>query len=125
MGVSDRDYMKKRPSREFNQDRSFALLPSGNHLCLHLIVIVHWIVVFANLGAIIVLPILCLTGDVPWYIVFPLMTWLSVSACTRVDCPFTRYENKLRRKLGKPPIDAFIKHYFYVPFKRFKRRIKL
>jgi len=101
---------------EFNKNRKIAFLPSGNHLYLHFLVFLHWIVVLGNLGAIAVLPILCLTGDVAWYIVFPLMTWLSVSACTRIDCPLTRYENSVRRKLGKEPVSGFIKHYFYSPY---------
>ena len=101
---------------EFNKDRRFAFLPSGNHIYLHFLVFVHWIVVLGNLGAMVVLPILCLTGDVPWYIVFPLMTWLSVSACTRVNCPLTNYENKIRKKIGKGPVGGFIKHYFYGPY---------
>lgn len=101
---------------EFNKNRKIGFLPSGNHLYLQFLVAIHWIIVIANLASIVVLPILCLTGDVPWYIVFPLMTWLSVSACTRIDCPFTRYENKIRKKLGKPPVDGFIKHYFCKPY---------
>jgi len=55
-------------------------------------------------------------GLQPWYIVFPLMTFLSVSACTKMDCPFTRYENKVRKRIGKEPIGGFIKHYFYTPY---------
>ena len=113
---------------EFNKNRKLAFLPSGNHIYLHILVLVHWIVVLGNLGAIVVLPVLCLTGDMPWYIVFPLMTWLSVSACTNINCPFTRYENRIRRKCGKPPVDGFIKHYFYSPYvtepKKRKRRAK-
>jgi hypothetical protein len=102
---------------EFNKNRRLAFLPSGNHLYLHFLVLIHWIVVLGNLGAIVVLPILCLTGEVAWYIVFPLMTWLSVSACTRIECPFTRYENSVRKKIGKPPTGGgFIKHYFFTPY---------
>lgn len=101
---------------EFNKNRKLAFLPAGNHIYLHFLVFLHWIVVLANMAAIIVLPILCLTGYEPWYYVFPVMTFLSVSACTRMDCPFTRYENKVRKRLGKQPIDGFIKHYFYTPY---------
>jgi hypothetical protein len=118
---------------EFNKNRRLAFLPSGNHLYLHFLVLIHWIVVLGNLGAIVVLPILCLTGDVAWYIVFPLMTWLSVSACTRIDCPLTAYENKIRKRCGKSPVHGFIKHYFYSPYViepkkrkiRAKRKIQL
>ena len=101
---------------EFNKDRRLAFLPSGNHVYLHFLVLIHWIIVIGNLGSMVVLPVLCLTGHIPWYIVFPLMTWLSVSACTRVNCPLTNYENKIRKKLGKPIVTGFIKHYFYGPY---------
>lgn len=101
---------------EFNKNRKLAFLPSGNHLYLHFIVILHWIIVIANLGAMILIPVFCLMGKVPWYYAFPIVTFLSQLSCTRINCPFTNYENKVRRKLGKQQIDGFIKHYFYVPY---------
>ena len=124
MGIYDRDYMKSEVGHEFNQKRAIKFLPSGNHLYLHFIVSLHWIIVLANLSAMVVIPILCLMGHVAWYIAFPVVTYLSQLACTRIDCPFTNYENKIRKKLGKPPIDGFIKHYFYVPYLRAKRKAK-
>ena len=101
---------------EFNKNRKLAFLPSGNHLYLHFLVFLHWIIVLANLGAMIILPVLCLMGDVEWYFAFPIVTFLSQLACTRFNCPFTNYENKVRKRLGKPKIDGFIKHYFYAPY---------
>jgi hypothetical protein len=100
----------------FNKNRRLAFLPSGNHLYLHFLVVVHWIIVLGNLSAMVAIPTLFLMGIVPWYYGFPLMTWLSVSACTRINCPFTNYENKIRKKLGKEPVGGFIKHYFYSPY---------
>ena len=64
----------------------------------------------------VILPVLCLMGIEPWYYVFPVVTFLSQLACTRFNCPFTNYENKIRKKLGKPQINGFIKHYFYAPY---------
>ena len=101
---------------EFNKNRKLAFLPSGNNLYLHFIVFLHWIIVLANLGAMIILPVLCLMGEVEWYYAFPIVTFLSQLACTRFNCPFTNYENKVRKKLGKQQIDGFIKHYFYAPY---------
>ena len=101
---------------EFNKNRQLAFLPSGNHIYLHFLVVLHWIIVIGNLGALVVIPILFLMGEVPWYYGFPIVTFLSQLACTRIDCPFTNYENRVRKKLGKPPVDGFIKHYFYSPY---------
>ena len=101
---------------EFNKNRKLAFLPAGNNLYLLFIVFLHWIIVLANLGAMIILPVLCLMGEVPWYYAFPIVTFLSQLACTRFNCPFTNYENKVRKRLGKRPIDGFIKHYFYSPY---------
>jgi len=101
---------------EFNKNRKLAFLPSGNHIYLHFLVFLHWVIVLANLGAMVILPVLCLMGIEPWYYVFPVVTFLSQLACTRFNCPFTNYENKIRKKLGKPQINGFIKHYFYAPY---------
>ena len=101
---------------EFNKNRKLAFLPAGNHLYLHFIVFLHWIIVLANIGAMIILPVFCLMGEVPWYYAFTIVTFLSQLACTRFNCPFTNYENKVRKKLGKQQINGFIKHYFYTPY---------
>ena len=79
---------------EFNKNRRLAFLPSGNNLYLHFLVFLHWIIVLANLGAMVLIPVLCLMGQVPWYYAFPIVTFLSQLACTRFNCPFTNYENK-------------------------------
>jgi len=39
-----------------------------------------------------------------------------------LDCPMTRYENKLRVQLGRPTIKGFIGHYFLKPYIRRKMR---
>ena len=39
-----------------------------------------------------------------------------------LDCPMTRYENKMRVQLGKPTIKGFIGHYFLKPYVRRKVR---
>jgi len=83
---------------EFNKNRKLAFLPSGNHWYLHFIVLLHWIVVLGNVGAIFALPILFVIGEVPWYYGFPVMTWLSVSACTRIDSHLHGMKTKLEEK---------------------------
>ena len=39
-----------------------------------------------------------------------------------LDCPMTRFENKMRVQLGKPTIKGFIGHYFLKPYVRRKVR---
>lgn len=38
------------------------------------------------------------------------------------DCPFTKYENVLRERLGLRRIGGFIGHYFIKPFRKRKQR---
>ncbi|MBC8408769.1 MAG: DUF2784 family protein [Rhodobacteraceae bacterium] len=71
------------------------------------IVVIHLLVVIGNVAALFVLPLLT-----PWYIALPLTTWILVLSTSRnLDCPLTRFENKLRNKINKPQIKGFIKHY--------------
>lgn len=102
----------------FNSDRKIGFLPAGGNLKLFGLVTLHWLIVFANLVSFIILPFLT-----PWYIACPLMTWIGLLSCSRVlDCPLTRYENKIRRELGKPEIKGFIRHYVLVPYVRNRRK---
>ena len=67
---------------------------------------VHMVVVLSNMVALCVLPFM-----EPWYVALPLCSFLVLLSCSRDQCPFTRFENKLRRKLGLTPIHGFIGHY--------------
>ena len=59
----------------------------------------------------------------PWYICLPLCSFIILISFSRVlDCPMTRYENKLRVQVGRPTIKGFIGHYFLKPYVRRKIR---
>jgi len=66
-----------------------------------------------NISAIFVLPFLT-----PWYVASPLVTYLLSLFTTSAPCPLTRLEDKIRIKMGKPPIKHFIGYYFVWPLKR-------
>ena len=75
-------------------------------ILLRLLVSFHICVVIGNFAACFVLPFL----EPPW-ISLPLCSFLILVSCSRDQCPLTRLENKLRRKLGMTPIRGFIGHY--------------
>lgn len=112
-----------------NKRRRIGFLPETNSLKLMLVVIAHWVIVFANFAAFFVLAYQGLTPsqDPPWYIGFPLCTFIGVISFSKViDCPLTRFENKLRKRLGKTEIGGFIKHYLIRPYakRKFKKKEK-
>jgi hypothetical protein len=112
-----------------NKERRVGFLPETDSLKLMLIVIAHWVIVFANFAAFFILAYEGLTPsqNPPWYIGFPLCTFIGVISFSKViDCPLTRFENKLRKKLNKREIGGFIKHYLIRPYakRKFKRKKK-
>ena len=54
----------------------------------------------------------------PIWISLPLCSWIMHLALNRLDCPYTRLENYLRRKLGMEEISTFISHYYKKPYHR-------
>mgnify|MGYP001261251687 CR=1 FL=1 len=109
--------------------RPIGFLPRSplKHLKLTTWVLIHWIIVFGNLGAFFILLYSGMHPDqvVPWYIALPLCTFIGVISTSRVlDCPLTRLENKLRKDVGLSQIKGFIGHYFLKPYvrMRFKRK---
>ena len=54
----------------------------------------------------------------PIWITLPLSAWIMHLGFNRVDCPYTRLENNLRRKLGLEEISTFISHYYKKPYHR-------
>jgi hypothetical protein len=100
-------------SLDYNSART--MLPSKDawiSLMLDFVVIGHFVLVFGNMLACLVLPFY-----VSWYISLPLITFLVQQFTSRVECPLTRLENSLRRKLGRPEIKTFLKHYFIEPLR--------
>ncbi len=52
----------------------------------------------------------------PWWISLPLGT-IAVNIYNQgAKCPFTDWENKLRRRMGMVEVDDFLKWYFVRPF---------
>ena len=73
----------------------------------YLVVISHHA---AILGFIISTPLVIIYE--PLWISLPLITWIFYLIFGKLECPFTVWENVLRRKLKKPKIKTFIKHYY-------------
>ena len=52
----------------------------------------------------------------PIWIALPLSAWIMHLALNKLDCPYTRLENYLRRKLELQEISTFISHYYKKPY---------
>jgi len=52
----------------------------------------------------------------PIWVSLPIFTWIMHLTLNRLDCPYTRLENYLRRKLELPEITTFISHYYKKPY---------
>lgn len=84
------------------------------------VVIFHWLVIFGNVSAFFVLPFYS-----PWYIALPIMSYIGLLTFSRVlDCPITKLENIIRKRMGLPEITGFLKQYLFKPLKRAKIRRK-
>lgn len=108
--------------------KTFKFLPSEplKNLKLLLVVLLHHAVVLGNFSAFFILAFQGFTPwGYPWYVALPLCTFITLVTFSKVlDCPMTRYENKLRRDVGKPEIRGFVKHYIIRPWARFKYNLK-
>jgi len=96
----------------------------GNSLKLKVLlaftVISHWTLIFGNITAFVILPFFT-----SWYIALPLMSYIGLLTFSRVlDCPLTRFENKLRRSLNMPEVKGFIGYYLIKPYVRYRRSIR-
>lgn len=52
----------------------------------------------------------------PIWISLPIISWIMHLGFNRLDCPYTRLENSLRRKLHLQEITTFISHYYKKPY---------
>lgn len=109
-----------------DENRTLKFLPTKpfKHLKLLLVVVLHWAVVIGNFSAFFILAFQGFTPyGLPWYVCLPLCSFIALISFSRVlDCPMTRYENKMRVQLGRPTIKGFIGHYFLKPYIRRKMR---
>jgi len=75
-----------------------------------------------------VIILLCITPiylmlNEPFWIWLPVNIWIMHLMFSPVlVCPATIWENRLRRKLGKPEIKTFFAYYFIKPVKRIWNR---
>ena len=76
-------------------------------LLFYFVVLTHHL---AILGFIISTPLIIIYE--PLWVSLPLITWIMYLVFGKLECPQTRWENYLRRKLRKPKIKTFIKHYY-------------
>tara|TARA_A100001037_G_scaffold300061_1_gene326861 strand:- start:7242 stop:7655 length:414 start_codon:yes stop_codon:yes gene_type:complete len=104
--------------------KTFKFLPSEpfKNLKLLLVVLLHHAVVIGNFSAFFILAFQGFTPyGFPWYVALPLCSFIVLVSFSKVlDCPMTRYENKLRREIGKQEIRGFMKHYIIRPYARFR-----
>lgn len=84
-------------------------------VCLYLVVIFHFWLVLTNVTAALVLPFTSVIMDWPfWYtvlLVTPIESLIVTLTFSREQCPITRLENVIRRKLGMKEIGGFIGYY--------------
>ena len=89
-------------------------------ICLSVIIVSHHV---GLLGIISSVPLLMINE--PIWISLPLSAWIMHLSFSRVlECPYTRIENYLRRKLGLPEITTFISHYYKKPYHKFIWHLK-
>jgi hypothetical protein len=76
-------------------------------------VALHFLVIFAMIVAMFVLPF-----RAAWYVALPLEVYILNLMFTPVACAMTKAENILRKAIGLPEIRFFIGHYIVRPFKK-------
>jgi len=84
---------------------------------------------------VVVLHMLVCIGNVTCFFLLPFIEppWIALPCCTliffltfqkEIQCPLTRYENKLRRQMDMREIRGFIGHYIIWPVRRIMRARK-
>jgi hypothetical protein len=127
MDVAQRKKLSDKKNKAVDA-KTFKFLPSEplKNLKLLLVVLFHHAVVLGNFSAFFIVAFQGFTPwGVSWYVALPLCTFIVLVTFSKVlDCPMTRYENKLRKEVGKPEIRGFVKHYIIRPWVRFKYNLK-
>ncbi len=92
-----------------------------DYILLYSVIISHHVYIILFIAS---MPVMIIKA--PWYISVPLISWfLNASIGQGWICPWTTLENKLRKKVGYPQIDAFVKHYYVKPYIRYKIRSRI
>ncbi|MEC9450872.1 MAG: DUF2784 family protein [Chloroflexota bacterium] len=92
-----------------------------DYILLYSVIISHHVYIILFIASV---PVMIIKA--PWYISVPLISWfLNASIGQGWICPWTTLENKLRKKVGYPQIDAFVKHYYVKPYIRYKIRSRI
>jgi len=92
----------------------------SNLILLYIVVVSHHSYIFLFTLS---LPFLFIKA--PWYISIPLLSWyLNAAFGDGWICPWTALENNLRKSVGYPQINAFIRHYYIKPYMRIKIKIR-
>ena len=79
---------------------------------LLMVIGLHLFVVIGNFIAFFVVPFV-----EPWYVALPICSVVFFLTFGRFECPLTRLENKIRRKLDMEEIRGFVKHYIVKPIR--------
>jgi len=82
------------------------------------LVAAHMAILVANCAAILLLPFVS-----PWYVAVPVISLLVNLMFSAVECPLTKLENRLRRRLDMPPIKYFVGHYIIWPLRKWRRKV--
>lgn len=80
---------------------------------LRLLIAAHFILVVMNAISFFIIIIL-----EPWWVAFPLCTFIGWVTLTRSVCPLTAIENKWRKEEGLREIGGFVGHYMFKHIKK-------
>lgn len=93
-------------------DKPLPPAPFWLWISFYILVVLHVILVFGELGSFFILPFYT-----PWYVALPTMTFIWFFSTTKVECKLTNLENVMRKRLGMKKIGGFVGHYFLKPIK--------
>ena len=84
-----------------------------------ILISIHHIVAILLTSTLYFIPKSFVNGEMPFHEALPLFAIVVyIGFSPTLICPLTHWENKLRRKIGKPEIKTFIKHYYINSIKK-------